>query len=383
MIIPIIIVSYLALIVFGITDNIRGPLFSLILKEFTVSDSIGSYFFSLSSISSFLMGLFSLYFFKRYKKKNLFLISGFGLLATLIFFSYASNFFMIMVGSLMFGLFAGLLGLLPNVLVPSATTIGKRQQVLAGLHSMYGISSLFAPIFVAMLVNYFHSWRDVFKYSSIFAIILIVYLFFIDASLFEQKFEEHSVEGSHLQNGQHPYLKNFIFAPILSFAVMTEVMISSRLSLFLFREGHFSFSDASIGLTYFFIALLSGRLLFTFIKFPFSLIQQVTFLEILTILFILSGIYLHPYFLIVAGFSIAPVYPLIAAIIAQEFKGHLDRAMTICVSSNSLLLAFMHVFVGKITDLFGLKQAMLFGVLFLVASMFLLNFNALFLKKSN
>jgi MFS family permease len=113
------------------------------------------------------------------------------------------------------------------------------------------------------------------------------------------------------------------------------------------------------------------------------LIKQVTFLEIATILLIICGIYFNPYFLIFAGLTIAPVYPLIAAIIAEEFKGHLDRAMTICVSMNSLLLAFMHIFIGKLTDLLGLKFAMLFGVIFLLSSIFLLNFSDLFLRKNN
>jgi MFS family permease len=329
------------------------------------------------------MGILSLYFFKRFKKKSLFILSASGILFTLFFFSYATSFKMIMAGSLLFGFFAGLLGLLPNVLVPSATSIGKRQQVLAGLHSMYGISSLFAPIFVAVLIKYFESWRDVFKFSAIFAFILIIYLLFIDSALFEQKIEDEVHQLDENKKLDHPYFKNFIFAPILSFAVMTEVMISSRLSLFLFREGHFNFVDASIGLTYFFIALLIGRLVFTFFKFPFSLIKQVTFLEIATILLIICGIYFNPYFLIFAGLTIAPVYPLIAAIIAEEFKGHLDRAMTICVSMNSLLLAFMHIFIGKLTDLLGLKFAMLFGVIFLLSSIFLLNFSDLFLRKNN
>lgn len=385
MIVPIIIVSYLALIVFGISDNIRGPLFGLILKEFVVSDSVGSFFFSLSSIASFSMGLLSLYFFKKFKRKTLFLISGIGLFLTLNFFSFANNFIMIMVGSLFFGLFAGLLGLLPNVLVPDATPIEKRQQILSGLHSMYGISSLFAPIFVAKLIENLVSWREVFRYSSIFAFLLVVYLLFIDATLFEQKLElneSNEFNNTHLKK-KHPYLKNFIFAPILSCAVMTEVMISSRLSLYLFREGKFSFSNASIALTYFFVALLLGRLFFTFFKFKASLTKQVTVLEIISMLFIALGLYLNPYFLILAGLTIAPVYPLVAAIIANEFKGHLDRAMTICVSLNSLLLAFMHVLVGKITDIYGLQTAMLLGILFLLISLFLLNNHAIFLRKNN
>ena len=48
---PLILISFASLFVFGISDNIRGPLFPEILKEFNISDSMGSLMFALSSLS--------------------------------------------------------------------------------------------------------------------------------------------------------------------------------------------------------------------------------------------------------------------------------------------------------------------------------------------
>ena len=49
--------SYLCLFCLGFLDNSRGPLYPQILKSFNMEPSIGSFFFSISAFSSFLIAL--------------------------------------------------------------------------------------------------------------------------------------------------------------------------------------------------------------------------------------------------------------------------------------------------------------------------------------
>jgi MFS family permease len=374
--IPIILISYLALVVFGLSDNIRGPLFSEILKEFTVNDSYGSLFFSISSIMGFVTSLSSLYFFKIFHKYTLLIIASLGLSLTLIGFYFSTSFSFILFLSGLFGVFAGLLGLLPNVLVPSAVGIDKRQQVLSGLHSMYGIASLLAPLFVTQAMGITHSWRSCFLIGSLFSLSLFVYLLFLP----KNKFDISQEKTKKINETNHPYFLNFIFGLILSMAVMTEVMISSRLPLLLQRVWRVEFSRASLSLSYFFLALLCGRLFFTFKSFKVSLVKQISILLISSMVLIFLGVNGHPYSLILAGLTIAPIYPLTAALIAEIFVNRLDRAMSIAVSFNSIMLALMHLIIGKVTDLYGISNAFKLGILFLFISLLLLNFYKNLLK---
>lgn len=382
---PIIIISYFCLIVFGLVDNIRGPLFSEILKEFHVSDFLGSLFFSLSSIFGFIISLSSIYFFKLISKKNLLLIATFGLFLTLSSYLIVANFLWVLILASLYGVFAGLLGLLPNVLVPNATLPHHRQQFLSGLHSMYGISSLMAPLLTAFIMDKTHSFRMCFFYTSLFSLTLFAVTFVLKLNLNQSKDQEIETDKNESikeKKTKAPIKKMAFFGISLSTAVMTEVLISSRLPLILERQLSFNLNQSSLYLSYFFICLLSGRLIFTFIKLPYTLYQQVTTLELLTLFSFFLGLFFHPFFLVLAGLFIAPVYPLIAAIIAEKFKGHVDSAMSLIVSMNSLFLASMHLFVGKITDLFSIKMAFMLGPLFLFISLLVLNYENIFLRKN-
>ncbi|MBY0413248.1 MAG: MFS transporter [Bdellovibrionales bacterium] len=380
MIWPLILLSYSSLFVFGISDNIRGPLFPEILKDFHLSDAMGSLMFALSSLSGFVASYFTRHLLRRFDRRSILQGGCLGLTFTLLAMAFAPNFYIFLFFSVLFGLNSGILGLIPNVLVPLGASPEKKQQLLSGLHAMYGVASLLAPLLVALLGYFTLSWRYTYAITSLAPLLLFIY----------------SLHGSHsphhskpkLATEEHKAQRKVNFRPqvflafMVSFAVAAEIMISSRLALYMRREWNYDLETSSLYVTYFFISLLLGRLLFTGVKFKHSLRLQLSMCLILTGALILLGLFIHPLFLAAAGFAIAPFYPLAISFISGEFPHDLDTAISYMMATDSMMLAFMHVLIGKLSDVYGIHNAMFAGIFFLTLSFTLVNSYSFFFKKT-
>ena len=368
---PLILISYASLFVFGISDNIRGPLFPEILKEFNISDSMGSLMFALSSLSGFVASHFTRGLLRRFDRKSILQWACMGLTLTLLGLASAPNFIVFLFFSILFGLNSGIIGLVPNVLVPLGSTPEKKQQLLSGLHAMYGIASLIAPMLVAFISSLAGNWRYTFALTALAPLALFFY------SLHKSHHPHHSrpklSKEEHKENKRINFKPQVFLAFMVSFAVAAEVMISSRLALYMRRVWNYDLEMSSLYVTYFFICLLLSRLLFTGIKFKKSIRFQLSGCLILTALMIVGGLLIHPLFLVGAGFSIAPFYPLSIAFISSEFPHDLDTAVSYMMATDSMMLAIMHLLVGKLSDSFGIHQAVFSGVVFLLLSLLLVN----------
>lgn len=378
---PLILISYASLFVFGLSDNIRGPLFPEILKEFNVSDSMGSLMFALSSLSGFMASHFARHILRIFDRRSILQGACLGMTVALIGLSLAPNFYVFLALSVLFGVNSGIIGLIPNVLVPLGSSPEKKQQLLSGLHAMYGIASLLAPMMVAAVSLLSGSWRHTFALAAIAPLGLFIYSFHKSHHPHHEK-PKRTVE-EHKANRKKNFKPQIFLAFMVSFAVAAEVMISSRLALYMRRVWDYNLETSSLYVTYFFIALLLGRLLFTGIKFNRSIPFQLSGCLLLTAICLSLGLFIHPLFLAVAGFSIAHFYPLAIALISSEFPHDLDTAVSYMMATDSMMLALMHVLIGKLSDSYGIHHALIAGIVFLSLSFILVNsYHVLFKKKA-
>lgn len=70
---------------------------------------------------------------------------------------------------------------------------------------------------------------------------------------------------------------------------------------------------------------------------------------------------------------IAPFYPLCITWISSEFPEDLDTAVSYMMATDSLMLIVMHLSVGKLTDMLNIKDAILWGLGFVVLSFIMVN----------
>lgn len=368
-----ILISYLSMFTFGITDNIRGPLFDLIQKTFHVSDSSASFIFAISSLSGFLMSFISMKLFRTKSKKILLLISAMVMMLSILGMSVGNSFTLFLFFTTAFGVSSCLIGLIPNILIPMSSKKEMTQKLLSGLHAMYGVSSLIAPMFVSLMMYWFNNWRIVYAVASLFPLILLVAIVNNkDPRL--AKVENISKE-EHLQRSKKNKKKQIFLALTLSFCVIAEVLISSRIALYMTRVESRDLYQSSFYLSAFFVALLSGRTLFAFFTPKFSITLQMQFILFVSFLATIGGVLIHPGFFVLTGLTVAPFYPLMMTYLSEEFPLDLDNAVSYVLAIDSLMLAGMHVFVGFVTDIWGLKNAMLCSSTFFIISLALLSFH--------
>lgn len=381
MIWPFIFLSYASLFVFGLTDNIRGPLFPEILKQFAVSDSTGSMMFALSNISGLIASYGCRYLLRRYDRLTVVQGGALSLMLSMWGLAIATNFPTFLIFSFTFGLSLGVIGLVPNILVPLGSSPERKQRMLAGLHTMYGLASLLAPLLAASVEFFTGSWRWTFALASLTPLALLIYTFHSSHKSLHTR--SLVTDDEHRENKRRNLRPQLFLAIMLSLAVAAEIMISSRLALYMQRTWNLPMEASSIYVTYFFVCMMLGRLLFAIVHFKKSPRFLLSTSLILTGVCFFSGLYGHPLFLALTGLTIAPFYPLTISWVSSEFPQDLDSAISYMMTTDSIMLIAMHLGIGRLTDLFGIHNALLGGGLFMVLSLLLVNlYHPLFGKAS-
>ncbi|QDK37138.1 sugar MFS transporter [Bdellovibrio sp. NC01] len=380
MIWPYIFISYLSLFVFGLCDNVRGPLFPEIMKDFAVNDSMGSWMYALSSISGFISSYLCRYLLRRYNRRAVLQGGAIALILAMIGLACAPYFWFFLICSFIFGLSLGIVGLVPNVLVPLGSSSERKQQLVAGLHAMYGVASLMSPLLAAGIEYLTGSWRWTFVVATIAPLSLIFYSLHSSHRGIHKR-SEHTAE-THKLNRKKNLKPQLFLALMVSFCVAAEIMISSRLALYMRRAQGYDMEASSLYVTYFFVCMLIGRSMFAIVKFPTSIRNQLSVSTVLSAIFIFLGIHVHPLFLAAVGFTVAPFYPMSITWISSKFPHDLDTAVSYMMTTDSVMLVVMHLLVGKVTDEAGIGNALYLGPLFLLLSFILVNtFEAIFEKK--
>lgn len=366
--------AFTSLFTLGLADNIRGTLFPEILNQFQVSNTLGSWLFATSSAAAFIAGMTSTTYLRRFTISSL-LFTGVLLLGVgLAMMGFAANFSWLIAGSLFLGLGIGYMGVSQNLLVTENVDRKNRSRALSGLHGMYGLASFIAPLLAATTTQVFGKWSGAFFVVSIVSVLfLIVQLLIVPQPKFSVHAPKNEIGDLNKKKISKKALMMVSF--FFGFYVVAEILISSRLALYMRTYYQMDLVHSAQYVTLFFLFLLVGRLSFVFIHLPFSLKSQLNTFLIGTLLFIVLGLKIHPFFLALSGLTMAPYYPLCVSYIS-EISHDLSRTfLSFAMSFQSLAVVAMHLGVGYMTDHYGLAFAFGVGILALVISVICLTFH--------
>ena len=366
----ILFLAYSSLLLLGVSDNVRGPLFPEILREFGGSDSRGSLFFAISSAMGFVGGFLSNFIIGRLGALKALRLSILLLMGGQLLMSLAPDFWFLIFGVLFFGFSLGLMGVIQNMLVVQEVPPGPlKNKVLAGLHSMYAGSSLLAPVIVTTVAWFEFPgtlWRICFWVGSGICIFILA-LTYGGPEISETL---HQPKNRVPQAGSHA--EQMYFAVALASYVLAEVLVSSRMALFMRRQFESDLTQSSWYTAAFFVCLFASRLLFTAWTPKMKVKTQLLTSLALATLSLLIGIYVHPMGLAISGFWMGPFYPLMMVQLGSLFHGSIQRAIAWGISMSSLFLVLMHVLTGLMTDLWGIQIAFLLGPGFCFLGMILI-----------
>lgn len=366
--------AYASLFTLGLADNIRGTLFPELLAQFQLTNTQGSWSFAATSSSAFIASLLSAQYLLRFTISSLLALAVMMLGLGLALMGFSSNYLALLFGSLVLGLGFGWMGVAQNLLVTENVEAKHRSQALSGLHGMYGLASFFAPLLAASAAQYFNQWQSSFFIVAGLCLLFVLVQYFIKP---QPRFENHRTTNQHSEAPKKKISKLALsmVCAFFSFYVVAEILVATRLALYMRTYFAMDLKQSAQYVTLFFMFLLLGRLTFAFIRLPFSLKAQLNGSLILSLLFIALGLKWHPFFLVLSGLSMAPYYPLCVSHIS-EISQDLSRVfLSFAMSFQSLAVVSMHLGVGYMTDQFGLAFALGAGIVALGISLICLNFH--------
>ncbi len=359
----------------GLADNIRGPLFPELISFFHLSNTEASSSFAITSMFGFFGNLIAERILRKVSIDRLLVLSLIIMSVSLFGMGIAPYFVVYMIAAAFFGLSMGFMGITQNLMVAENITGEVQTKALSGLHSTYGLSSLVAPFVASYAPGLLGSWRAGIFVTCGASILVFVCTHFIRSKESISHVKSQSLREDIQIEPQRNMFALFMFGGILAFYVVTEILVSSRLALYMRQYFNMGLKESSLYVTYFFSFLLLGRLGFTFKKFVISIRTQMNILLSLTLVCVLLGLIIHPFLLAFSGLAMAPFYPLGIAYLSEQTHIHKRRFITFALAFQNFCLITMHFGVGYLTDQFGLLNAFGVGIVSIVLSLLCINFH--------
>lgn len=371
--------SYLCMFALASGDNIRGALFPELIKFYNISNSTGSLSFALASAAAFVGTVISVLALRKIQLDKLITLAIFLMAVGLLCMGLSAQFNFYLLGTFIFGFGMGTTGVAQNLLIAENVEDRIKTKALSGLHGIYGLSSFTAPYIASRSPQFFQNhlpklgfltdWRAAFFITaSLCTMVLVTLLLTQPQPHFSSiKPDENAVPMPKAK-------KPFVFLSIFFASyVGAEILLSTRLALYMRTYFNMSFEESSNYVTYFFIFLLIGRLFFAFKTINKPLKHQLNASLILSLVFFILGLVAHPFCLTIVGLTMAPFYPIAVAYISDITGPYKRKYLTFVMGVQSLFVILMHLGVGYLTDIFGLFYAFGVGIILLILSFICLN----------
>ena len=364
-----ILLAYSALFILGIIDNSRGPIYPELLSLFNINKTQGSLVFSIASLSGFLISIFSKHWIRLLGilgSTRLALILD--IIACFLMGTVSAGFegyIQFLIAGVILGTSMGIKGITLNVMINIASSIKKRRQVYAGLHSMYGVASFCAPLIFGYIFRNQFDWKNYFLILSILPFIFFIFSFKAKEVVHQSTNQTNSgIKFSHIK----------YYALLFSLYVASEIIVSSRLVLYLGEAYQIKQSDGAYLLSGFFTFLLIGRVFFSLREVRMSG-EKLLFISLVSsVLISVFSLIFYPPLLILNGLSMSFFFPSGMDWLGSLFKDNATYVISIVMVSVGAGLVSVHFLFGSISDTLSIRYSMWIIPIMLSICLYLLQF---------
>jgi FHS family glucose/mannose:H+ symporter-like MFS transporter len=364
----LLVLCYLSLFCLGLIDNSRAATYPLLLRDFGVGNAEGALFFTLASGCQLLSTLASRWWLPRWRPlgglTRFLILGGMSTAAVAGAATVAQpwGWYLTLGAAVLMGLAMGGLAICQNSLVTVATRPEYHRRAYSGLHTMYGISSLLAPVFVSGVMAYGWRWSQWFLLLSLLPLALAFVAWRQNHHLrAEQGFAKG--KASALTQHQRYESRQWAIALLLGVYVIAEVGISSRLVLYGMNELGLSQVDAGNRLSLFFLGLMGGRLLLGLVHVPLSSYQLLVISTVSSLIGFTLGLTVSPWFLSLCGLLMSPFFPTAMAWMAEHLSRRVESSTALIMLFQGVMLMLMHQTMGSIEQGFSVHTALWLGPL--------------------
>jgi fucose permease len=323
------------------------------MAYFHLSHSQIGLFFTLGSGLGLLVNLLSFWWLRRFTTivpmQVSLLLSALGAFCISLSGSL-SNVSIFFLSFLLIGLSAPLSSICMNIIVKAHTPENKRAKVYSGLHSLYGLASFLAPVFI----GFYGEWKQIYLFIAIMFTGVFIYSF----NLKQHNFTKAKI--SHLVG----FSAKYRWAMVVGLYIPLELLTSSRLTVILQEHYHFSHMSSARYLSFFFLLLFLGRFTFSQIKHHANLERQLFITILVALLLFFGAIFIHPIFFCLVGGALSFFYPMLMSHMSFKVGDHFEALSNFCIMSTTLSMTFFHFALGKSFEVFGIGNSLyLFPVL--------------------
>lgn len=335
-------------------DNLRGPFFPEIISDLALGATAASSFYAATSMAGFIGSFVSHRILKN--RDVLIVLTVMSVLFSAGFagVSQSYSYPVLIFFCIVFGWAYGFLNVLQNVLVAEAAPPLRRRRLLNGLQGMYGLAALSAPMTASVMRSFGLSWRTAFLSVAILALAVPVMSWWKSGI----HLHAHEEKPAERLQGREWGMVAFL-AAIMCIYMWGELSASTRLVLWLRSERGFDPQAADMQLGLFFLGMLTGRVVFSFLhleNFNNRTILMISALGSSVLYF--AGLHTLPWLISLSGAAFAPFFPVMVDECSIIFKRKSAQALGLIIGFGNMSIMAMHLTVGVLTGEFGLTAAL-------------------------
>jgi len=347
---------FLGFIIFGISENIKGPAIPRIQLDFRLDEMQIGTLLSLNALGYLIACSFTAILTRKIGIKwvsmlafGSMVVSGIFIFLSHTYPMFTASYFLMYIGNGMLEI--GLAILAARIFVRNTGTMMNLS------HFFYGISSTVAPMLASGLMTvtvlgYTIDWRGMYL-----AMLMLSVLPMIPALMSKFPGDDHAESERTPLKQLVKDRALWLIVIILSFGVVSEMAVGGWLVNFLEKSYNWDPAAAAGMLSAFFLCFSAARLLLgpitDRIGFTLSIIILSGFTGICTFIAIFGG-ESYAFLFAAAGIGIAPIYPTVMALIAKRYPKESDTAITFTVTMMGIGSVIGNYAIGAITS--GFKQ---------------------------
>ncbi|WP_204498192.1 MFS transporter [Aquibacillus albus] len=350
------IVVFGGFLMFGISENIKGPALPAIQADFQVSEAKLGILLALNALGFLIACSFTSTLINKIGLKLTSVIM-FGSMAISGLFIYLSSNYVILSASYFFlNIGNGMLEI--SLAIIAARIFTKNTGTMLNLsHFFYGLGSTVAPIFAASMMGWYVmnaelGWRGMYLVMLSFSLIPIIPVLISRLpNETAEKEDRISLKGLY----RDPIAWLIVVA--LTFGIIAELGMASWLVNYLVKVYGWTLDDGSELLSLFFLLFMFARLLLGPITDKFGYTKSIIIFSAFSGMCGLAGILIGEKAAIlfaIAGIGIAPVYPTMMALLAKRYPKGTDTAITFTVTLIGIGSVIGNLLIGFIIDIVSL-----------------------------
>lgn len=336
--------------------NIFG---SSIKSEFALSDSRYSLMFTLGSLAYLIFNFIGGSLCEKIGQKKLFLIGLVGASLANIILASANNFNIFTIGFILIQLFLGMLSIAANTVIP-LIWITSQTIIMNLTHFSYGAGLSFSQKLSGVLIDKGISWREIYIFGALFAIITFAIFIFIKiptSSNRDTKEKDSKINLKDILNKKIIWILTFS----LGFYIISEQATGRWLPIYI--ENKFidlSQSEIASFISLFFVFLTIGRFFGGFIAEKIGSLKSINIFSLIAAILFVTGLLLGEsglYLISFSGLFFSIIFPTYIIVISDLFKVNVAFITGLIISLAGIVNTTTNLSIGFASDNFGIEKA--------------------------